>query len=225
MRGRLRARHRVHQNRAASGVKRRFGFGASALAPRYRADRDQSAVSRAEIRNRAVQRARTAPQKFGVATEKLGKCEGREDELPIHPDQIECATALGRVKRAQREPSLGRHHILLESGSRAWVDGARLGLRDEFGGFGSRSAQVERANPIANARVGVLREPFAQLHEVTVSVVESAALRVRHSGSFDYCGIFFRLLKHPTLSSARSSASRRVIRAAIWCKWPAILFL
>src|SRR5271167_5108240 len=111
MRGRLRAWHRVHQHRAASGVERRFSLGAGALAPGYRADCYQTAVSRAEIRDRTVERTRTAPQKIGIAAEKLGKCKGRKDELSIHPDQIERAAALGRIECAQREPSLRRHHI------------------------------------------------------------------------------------------------------------------
>ena len=152
MRGRLRARHRVHQHRAASGVKRRFSLGAGAVTPRYRADRYQAAVSGAEIRDRAVERTRTAPQKFGVATEKLRKCKGREDELSIHPDQIERAAALGRVERAQREPSFRRHHILFEFDRRARVGGTRLGLRDKLDGFGSRSSQVERPNPLREHR-------------------------------------------------------------------------
>src|SRR5208283_4862304 len=83
MSGRLRARHRVHQHRTASGIERRLGLGASALAPRYRADRYKTAISGAEIGDRAVERTRTAPQKFGVAPKKLGECKGREDELSI----------------------------------------------------------------------------------------------------------------------------------------------
>src|SRR5271154_4355002 len=138
MRGRLRAWHRVHQHRAASGVERRLGLGAGALAPGYRADCYQAAVSRAEIRDRAVERTRTAPQKFGIAAEKLRKCEGREDELSIDSDQIERAAALGRVECAQREPTLRRHHILFEFDCRIRVGSTRLGLRDKLGGFGSR---------------------------------------------------------------------------------------
>src|SRR5580704_3436911 len=205
MRGRLRARHRIHQHRAASGVKRRFGLGAGAVTPRYRADRYQAAVSGAEVRDRAVERTRTAPQKFSVAAEKLRKCKGRENKLSIHSDQIERAAALGGVECAQREPSLRRHHILFEFDRRARVGGTRLGLRDKLDGFGSRSSQVERSNPLANAGVGVLREPFAQFHEVTIGVVESAALGVRHRCPF--LGVSFLALQRPMLSSPRNSAS------------------
>src|ERR1700683_744069 len=92
--GRLRAWHRVHQHRATSGVERRFGLGAGAVAPRYRAGREQAAVDGTDTPDRAVERTRTAQKKSGVAAENLRKCEGREDELSIHSDQIERAAAL-----------------------------------------------------------------------------------------------------------------------------------
>ncbi len=177
--------HRGHQNRTTTRLdgSGRFLYRASRIAPEDAADTDHAIVIRAESAHGPVQRAGAAVQEIRVLAHELGRGEGGKDQLLVEAEQVEGAAPLSRVECSECAPTLRSHHVRFEFGRLGRVSLASRRLRDRLLGELSRSAQVERADLLTDARIGLVGDPFGQFHDVAVGIVESTTLGVRHVGS------------------------------------------
>ena len=110
----------------------------------------------------------------------MGCGKGAEDELLLEAEKVERAAALGRIERTEGMPTLRGHEVRLERLSRCGVAATCLSIGDRLFGEASCSAQIERANAVADLGIGVLEKPVAEFHQVAIGIVEGATFSVRH---------------------------------------------
>ena len=179
-------------------------------------DREQPVVGGAELRHGAVLRRAAGVEAVGVAPGEHRGGERREHELALEAEQVEGATALVGIERAERVPALVREQPLL---------GGRRASPDPSGGrwpgpWPSRAAARTRrrhrgaCGPVRG--VEVLVEEVGQLHHVAVGVEDPPVAGVGHGASpwsVVLTGCHDRRCGEHVLSS-RPAASRSPLR------WP-----
>ena len=183
MRGRLPGRgYRWHLDRGAAQLERgvELLLRERDVGEREEADRQQARVGRAEVRHGAVERAGPAVEELEVLATELRRGERREHELLLEAEEIERATALARVHRTERVPTLRAHQRALELRGRVGVAASSLGVGERLLGERTRTAEGQRADAITNTGIGVALEPVRRLHQMAVGVEAHATRCVRH---------------------------------------------
>ena len=175
-------RHRRDEDRAAAEPHRLFGFrdGACGISPGDHCDGNEARVAGAEVGHGAVVRARAAVEQLVVGAGELRRREGAEDELPVDAEEIERAAAFRGIEGAERRPALGVHQRVFKPSRGIAIATAARRIGDRLLGELTCGTERERANALANRRVGVLRQPVAELHDVAIGIVEDTAFGVGH---------------------------------------------
>ena len=175
-------------NRGASQLDRFVDFFLCEFGnvKRHEADCEQAFVTAAEIRDRAVVRARAAIENLGRRANlvelapEMRDCESGEDQLRSEAEQVERALALVGIESAERFPSLAQHQVLFRVGHRGGILMTFVSMRDRLLDHPAARSERERMQLRAKVRVGVGNQPVLSLHDVAVGVVEDSTFGVWH---------------------------------------------
>jgi pimeloyl-ACP methyl ester carboxylesterase len=143
-----------------------------------------------------------------VVGRELRGCERAEHELRVEAQQVECARSFRRIERAERVPAFRRHHVGFELVRGVLVAAACFRLPHRLGRECPRAAEVQGTDAVAHVRIGVLREPIRQLHQVTVGVVEDPTFGIGHALILSSSSVRVDRCPAPARTCADLAASR-----------------